>query len=126
MLEAATPLASDDPECAAVVLDALVRDGVKLRTRVEIAKVGRVLAKIKVVLATPAGAATIEGSHLLIAAGRQPNLEDLELDAAGIRTAPRGIILDSSLRTTNKRVYAVGDVTGGPASAHVANHHAVW
>jgi pyruvate/2-oxoglutarate dehydrogenase complex dihydrolipoamide dehydrogenase (E3) component len=124
VLEAATPLASDDPECAAVVLDALVRDGVKLRTRVEIAKVGRVLAKIKVVLATPAGAATIEGSHLLIAAGRQPNLEDLELDAAGIRTAPRGIILDSSLRTTNKRVYAVGDVTGGPASAHVANQHA--
>jgi len=124
VLDAATPLASDDPECAAVVLDALVRDGVKLRTGVEIAKVGRVLAKIKVVLATPAGAATIEGSHLLIAAGRQPNLEDLELDVAGIRTTPRGIILDSSLRTTNKRVYAVGDVTGGPSSAHVANHHA--
>jgi pyruvate/2-oxoglutarate dehydrogenase complex dihydrolipoamide dehydrogenase (E3) component len=124
VLDAATPLASDDPECAAVVLDALVRDGVKLRTGVEIAKVGRVLAKIKVVLATPAGAATIEGSHLLIAAGRQPNLEDLELDVAGIRTTPRGIILESSLRTTNKRVYAVGDVTGGPSSAHVANHHA--
>jgi pyruvate/2-oxoglutarate dehydrogenase complex dihydrolipoamide dehydrogenase (E3) component len=99
VLDAATPLASDDPECAAVVLDALVRDGVKLRTGVEIAKVGRVLAKIKVVLATPAGAATI-------------------------RTTPRGIILDSSLRTTNKRVYAVGDVTGGTAAAHVANHHA--
>ena len=78
---------SDDPECAAVVLDALVRDGVKLRTGVEIAKVGRVLAKVKVVLATPAGAETIEGSHLLIAAGRRPNVEDLDLDAAGIRSS---------------------------------------
>ena len=75
-------------------------------------------------LATPAGAETIEGSHLLIAAGRRPNIEDLDLDAAGIRTTPRGIIVDGPLRTTNKRVYAVGDVTGGPASTHVANHHA--
>lgn len=124
VLDAAPPFASDDPECAAVVLDALVRDGVKLRTGVEIAKVGRVLAKVKVVLATPAGAETIEGSHLLIAAGRRPNVEDLDLDAAGISYTPRGIILDSALRTTNKRVYAVGDVTGGPAYAHVANHHA--
>ncbi len=124
VLEAAVPLASDDPECAAVVLDALASDGVKLRTGVEIAKVSRVLAKVKVVLATAAGAETIEGTHLLIATGHRPNLEDLELDAAGIRTTPRGIIVDSSLRTTNKRVYAVGDVTGGPASAHVANHHA--
>jgi len=124
VLDAAMPLVSDDPECAAVVLDALVRDGVKLRTGVEIAKIGRVLAKIKVVLATPADAETIEGSHLLIAAGRRPNVEDLDLDAAGIRTTPRGIIVDGSLRTTNKRVYAVGDVTGGPASAHAANHHA--
>ncbi len=124
VLDAAPPLAGDDPECAAVVLDALLRDGVKLRTGVEIAKVSRVLARIKVVLATPAGAETIEGSHLLIAAGRRPNLEDLDLDAAGIRTTPRGVVVDSSLRTTNKRVYAVGDVTGGPASAHVANHHA--
>ena len=62
MLEAATPLASDDPECAAVVLDALVREGIKLRTGVEIAKVGRILAKIQVVLTTPAGAETIDAS----------------------------------------------------------------
>jgi pyruvate/2-oxoglutarate dehydrogenase complex dihydrolipoamide dehydrogenase (E3) component len=124
VLDAAAPLASDDPECAAVVFDALARDGVKLRTGVEIAKVGRVLAKVKVVLATPAGAETIEGSHLLITAGRRPNVEDLELDVAGVRYTPRGIIVDNSLRTTNKRVYAVGDVIGGPVSAHVANHHA--
>jgi pyruvate/2-oxoglutarate dehydrogenase complex dihydrolipoamide dehydrogenase (E3) component len=124
VLEAATPLKSDDRECTAVVLDALGREGIKLRTGVEIAKVGRALAKIQVVLSTPAGAETIEGSHLLVTAGRRPNIEDLDLDAAGIRYTPRGIILDRSLRTTNKRVYAVGDATGGPTYAHIANYHA--
>ena len=124
VLDAAAPLAGDDPECAAVVLDALAREGVKLRTGVEIAKVGRILAKIQVMLATPVGVETIEGSHLLIATGRRPNFDDLELDVAGIRHTPRGIVVDSSLRTSNKRVYAIGDATGGLASAHVADHHA--
>jgi pyruvate/2-oxoglutarate dehydrogenase complex dihydrolipoamide dehydrogenase (E3) component len=121
---ATTPLAGHDAECAAVLLDALVRDGVTVRTGVEIVKIGRALAKLKVELASPAGAETIEGSHLLIAAGRRPNLEDLELDAAGIRTGPRGIVVDRSLRTTNKRVYAIGAATGGPSFAHIDNHHA--
>jgi pyruvate/2-oxoglutarate dehydrogenase complex dihydrolipoamide dehydrogenase (E3) component len=124
VLEAATPLASDDAEGAAVVLDALVREGITLRTGVEIAKVGRALAKVQVVLATQADAETIEGSHLLVTAGRRPNVEDLDLDAAGIRATPDGIVLDKSLRTTNKRVYAVGDAAGGPHYAHVANYHA--
>ena len=124
VLDAATPLRSDDPEGAAVVLDVLTREGIKLRTGIEIAKVSRALAKVRVVLGTDGGAETIEGSHLLITAGRQPNLEDLDLDVAGIRTASHGIILDKSLRTTNKSVYAVGDAAGGPKYAHVADYHA--
>ena len=96
VLETATPLASDDPECAAVVLDALVRDGVELGTGIEIAKVGRVLAKVKVVFATPAGAKTIEGSHLLIAAGRRPNIEDVDL--APPASAPRRVASSSTAR----------------------------
>jgi pyruvate/2-oxoglutarate dehydrogenase complex dihydrolipoamide dehydrogenase (E3) component len=124
VLEAATPLQSDDREAAAVVLDALVREGIKLRTGVEIAKVGRALAKVQIVLAAEAGAETIEGSHLLVAAGRRPNVDDLDLDAAGIRATPRGLILDKSLRTTNKHVYAIGDAAGGPNYAHIAHYHA--
>ena len=124
VLDAAAPLRSDDPEGAAVVLDALTREGVKLRTGIEIAKVSRALAKVRIVLGMDGSAETIEGSHLLIAAGRQPNLEDLNLDAAGIRTTSHGIVLDKSLRTTNKLVYAVGDAAGGPKYAHVADYHA--
>jgi pyruvate/2-oxoglutarate dehydrogenase complex dihydrolipoamide dehydrogenase (E3) component len=124
VLEAAAPLAGADPEAAAVVLDALTREGVKLRAGVEIAKVSRMLAKVQVVIANGAGTETIEGTHLLITAGRVANLDDLDLDAAGIRTTAHGLTLDRSLRTTNKRVYAVGDVAGGPNFTHVAEYHA--
>ncbi len=124
VLEAATPLKNDDRECVAVVLDALEREGVTLRAGVEITKVRRAFAKVQVEFATAAGAETIEGTHLLIAAGRRPNLNGLDLDAAGIRYAPHGVVVDQRLRTTNKRVYALGDVTGGPKYAHVATYHA--
>jgi len=124
VLEAATPLQSDDAEGTAVVLDALAREGIKLRTGVEIAKVSRALAKVQVVLGRNGSVETIEGSHLLVTAGRQPNLEDLNLDAAGIRTTSHGIVLDKSLRTTNKSVYAVGDAAGGPRNVHTADYHA--
>jgi pyruvate/2-oxoglutarate dehydrogenase complex dihydrolipoamide dehydrogenase (E3) component len=124
VLDAATALANDDPEGAAVVLEALIREGIKLRTEVEIAKVGRVFGKVQAVLAGKNGVETIEGTHLLISAGRRPNLEDLDLEAGGIRTKRDGVILDKSLRTTNKRVYVVGDAAGGPNHTHVANHHA--
>lgn len=124
VLEAAKPLQSDDAEGAAVVLNALACEGVKIRTGVEIAKVSRALAKVRVVLGTNGGTETIEGSHLLVTAGRQPNVEDLDLDAAGIRTTAHGIVLDKSLRTTNKAVYAVGDAAGGPKYVHVADYHA--
>ena len=103
MLDAATPLRSDDPEGAAIVLDALPREGIKLRSRRRDRQSRpRAARKVRVVLGTKAGVETIEGSHLLVTAGRRPNVEDLNLDAAGIRTTGHGIVLDKSLRTTNK------------------------
>jgi pyruvate/2-oxoglutarate dehydrogenase complex dihydrolipoamide dehydrogenase (E3) component len=124
VLEAARPLAKDDPECAAVVLDALARDGVALRAGVAIKRVSRVRARIQVVLDAPGGEETIEGTHVLVAAGRRPNIGDLDLAAAGIAHEPRGITVDKRLRTTNKRVYAIGDVIGALQFTHVANYHA--
>ena len=74
--------------------------------------------------ASSSGEEIVEGSHLLVAAGRRPNIDELELDAAGIRYDQRRIVVDQRLRTTNKNVYAIGDVTGGPNYAHAASHHA--
>ena len=124
VLEAAMPLAGDDPECAAIVLDALEREGITLHTGVAIAQVRRVLARVEIDIETPEGTETITGSHILVAAGRRPNVEDLDLDLAGIRYEPHGIVVDQRLRTTNKRVYAIGDVTIGPKSTHLATYHA--
>ena len=124
VLEAATPLAGDDPECAAIVLDALEREGISIRTGVAIARVRRMLARVEIDIETPDGTETIAGSHILVAVGRRPNVEALDLDLAGIRYEPHGIEVDRRMRTTNKRVYAIGDVTIGPKSTHLATYHA--
>jgi pyruvate/2-oxoglutarate dehydrogenase complex dihydrolipoamide dehydrogenase (E3) component len=65
-----------------------------------------------------------EGSHLLIAVGRKSNTENLNLSAAGIETTKTGIRVDDGLRTSNRRVYAIGDVAGGMQFTHVAGYHA--
>jgi pyruvate/2-oxoglutarate dehydrogenase complex dihydrolipoamide dehydrogenase (E3) component len=126
VLEAAQPLAKDDPECAQIVLDQLAREGVVLRSGVRIYAVAKARAKVLVTLAGPDGGEgeTIGGTHLLVAAGRRPNIDGLALDKAGIKAEPRGIVVDRGLRTSNKRVYAIGDVAGGPQFTHVANAHA--
>jgi len=132
VFEAETPLRREDRECAAIVLDSLGDEGVKLRCGVQIAQVRRVLGRIQVVMAKPAKSdaiesaieEVIEGSHLLVAVGRRPNIDELELDAAGIRYDQNRIVVDQRLRTTNKNVYAIGDVSGGPKYANAASQHA--
>jgi pyruvate/2-oxoglutarate dehydrogenase complex dihydrolipoamide dehydrogenase (E3) component len=124
VLEAEAPLAHDDAECAEVVLEQLGREGVQLRTGIAITRVKRARGKIQVTLAGPAGEETVEGSHVLLAAGRRPNIDELGLDAAGIRREGDGIVVNKRLKTTNRRVYAIGDVAGGPQFTHVANYHA--
>ena len=124
VLEVLEPLAQEDPECASIVLDQLARDGVVLRRGVSIAHVHRARTKVLVVLRDGDTEETIEGSHLLIATGRRANVAGLGLDKAGIRYDMRGITVDKGLKTSNSRVYAIGDIAGGPQFTHVANYHA--
>ena len=129
VLEAATPLAGEDPECAAVVLDALAREGVTVRSGVMVTQVRRIRNRVEVELehAGADGQKTTDmvgGSDLLVAAGRRPCVEGLGLDVAGINHSASGIHVDKRLRTSNKHVYAIGDVTGSAHFTHAANHHA--
>jgi pyruvate/2-oxoglutarate dehydrogenase complex dihydrolipoamide dehydrogenase (E3) component len=128
VLEAGTPLGREDAECAGVVLDALAREGIVLRTGVTVARVRRALSRVRVDIVSAAGEEkkdeTIEGTHILVTAGRRPNLDALDLEAAGIDYGEGGIKVDRGLRTTNKQVYAIGEVTGAPPFTHLANHHA--
>jgi len=122
VLEAATPLSHDDPECAAIVLDQLRREGVVIRERVAVTRVGQKDGKIEIII-NDDQSAPILGSDLLVAVGRRPNFEGLELDAAGIKYTARGVAVGKGLKSSNKRVYAVGDVAGGQFT-HAANYHA--
>lgn len=121
VLEAFEPLAKDDPELTDVVLEALRAEGIDIRGRAKIEKIEKTAGNIRVHLA---GDERIVGSHLLIAAGRQPNVENLNLEAAGIAYTKRGITVDQYLRSTNSHVYAAGDVAGGLQFTHVAGYHA--
>ena len=122
VLEAAQPLAREDAECAAIVLDALAREGVVVCSNVVVARVERAGAKIKVVLGDDGAA--IEGSHLFIATGRKPNVDGLALERAGIACDGNGIAVDKGLKTSNRRVYAIGDVAGRGQFTHLANYQA--
>ncbi|MCD6069621.1 MAG: dihydrolipoamide dehydrogenase [Microvirga sp.] len=119
-------LAQDDPEMAGVVEGALRSDGVTVRTGMAIDRIEPSKAEgFDVVLS---GGETIEGSHLLVATGRKPVVDGIGLDAAGIASDASGILVDKGLRTSNRRVYAIGDCAGGAGAGarftHVANHHA--
>lgn len=124
VFEAAQPLAKDDPECAAVVLDSLARDGVTIRAGVKVARLAQQGSGVAVTISAGGAEETVEGSHLLVATGRKANTEGLGLDAAGIRMDRGVVVTDARLRTTNARVFAVGDIAGRLQFTHAANYHA--
>jgi pyruvate/2-oxoglutarate dehydrogenase complex dihydrolipoamide dehydrogenase (E3) component len=125
VVEAATFLSRDDPDLAAVALDTLREEGVALLDRHSVLRVERTNEGLRLFAKAESGdERVVEGSHLLVAAGRAPNVSALDLDAANIRHDKKGIAVDAGLRSSNRRVYAIGDVAGGPQFTHVANYHA--
>ena len=98
-----------------------MREGVSLLEQTKIESVSSIATGVSVRLGT---GQTIEGSHLLVATGRKPNIEHLHLELAGVAFDAKGVKVDHALRTTNKRIYAIGDVAGGLQFTHVANYNA--
>ena len=121
VLQSSQPLPKDDPELAAIVVDALRAEGITIHAGASIIKASPCTQGIRVACGD---GTVVEGSHLLVAAGRTPNVESLNLEAAGIAWNKRGITVDAGLRTTNRKVYAAGDVAGGLQFTHVAGYHA--
>lgn len=124
VIEAATIATKEDPELVAGLRDALTARGI------------RILERVTVSAAEPGPALLlsdgrrIEGTHLLIATGRRPNLQALDLAAGNVRASEAGIVTDRGLRSvSNRRVYAMGDIAApegiGPrAFTHVGSYHA--
>ncbi|MEQ8965988.1 MAG: FAD-dependent oxidoreductase [Azospirillaceae bacterium] len=119
-------LARDDPELVDHIRQALVADGVDLREGTGIAAVSGTADGngIVVTLARDGVEETVAGDALLVAVGRRANVDGLGLDTAGIAHDGKGIRVDARLRTSNKRVFAIGDVAGGPQFTHLAGYHA--
>ncbi|WP_163848935.1 dihydrolipoyl dehydrogenase family protein [Pseudooceanicola aestuarii] len=120
VIEAETALGHDDPELAAELKEIVRGEGVDL---VEGARAEAVAPSAEGITVTTDDGRRITGTHLLVALGRRANTAALNLDAAGIETTKTGIQVDSSLRTTNRKVFAIGDVAGGMQFTHVAGYH---
>ena len=121
VIEGAKALGKDDPEIAAIVLDKLRAEGVVIE---EDALAGEIKGKAGAIEVHTKEGRVFKGSHLLMAVGRKSNMDKLNLEAAGIETHRTGIVVDDSMKTTNKKVYAIGDVAGGLQFTHVAGYQA--
>ena len=125
VLEASRALSREDPEAAALVLSALRAEGVAVHEGAKVVRVeGQESARTVIIEREGEAQERITGSHLLVAVGRSPNIADLGLEAAGVDFERGGIRVDPDLRTSNRRVYAIGDVAGGLQFTHAANYHA--
>ncbi|WP_282182410.1 dihydrolipoyl dehydrogenase family protein [Aliiroseovarius marinus] len=121
VIEGMKALGRDDPELAALVLEALRAEGIAIEEEALAAEIRGEAGAIEVEVKD---GRVFKGTHLLMAVGRKPNTDKLNLEAAGIEPTRAGIKVDASLRTTNKKVYAIGDVAGGLQFTHVAGYHA--
>ena len=124
ILEMATILPKDEPEAVALLRQDLLRDGVELQEGSQVTRVEAGGAGITVHTEHDGVAGQVEGDALLVAAGRKAGVEDLGLEEAGVAYDRRGVTVDARLRSSNKKIYAIGDVAGGLQFTHVAGYHA--
>jgi len=111
----------EDPDVAEAVADIMREDGIEVLLNTQTARAAQDDGKVLLTVNTSEGERTLEGSHLLVAAGRPPNTETLDLEAAGIEMDSRGFIkTNERLETGVEGVYAIGDVKGGPAFTHIS------
>lgn len=117
----------DDPEIVLRLKQQLEAEGVNFFEKVQISHIHAETEQnappshtIHIELET---GETLSCSHLLVAVGRRPNIQTLGLDKAGIETNPKGVVTDRRLRSSNKRVFAIGDVAGRHQFTHIAAYH---
>jgi pyruvate/2-oxoglutarate dehydrogenase complex dihydrolipoamide dehydrogenase (E3) component len=124
VVEAGQVLSREDAEAARLVRKALEADGVAFREGVKVDSISGEGEKLRVMISGEGGARVLDCTHVLVATGRRPTTAGLGLEKAGILATPHGITVDRNLRTSNRKVYAIGDCAGPPQFTHRANYHA--
>jgi pyruvate/2-oxoglutarate dehydrogenase complex dihydrolipoamide dehydrogenase (E3) component len=115
-------LSREDADVAAEVAGILREDGIEVHFETTTVRAGRAAdGVLELTVQGPEGERLLTGTHLLIATGRVPSTDRLNLEAAGVKTNERGFIeVNERLETTAAGIYALGDVTGGPAFTHIS------
>jgi len=113
-------LAPVDSDARAVVLKEFESLGIDVATNAKIEQVQELDGIIEIDL----GDKTVSGSHLLVAAGRKPNIDNLGLDIAGVNNTQKGVVTDNRLRTNHKNIFAIGDIAGPFQFTHAAGYQA--
>ncbi len=115
----------EEPEISAVIEDAFRREGIRVMTGATVGRADRDVTGYRVILTSADGRPDeLRPEQVLVATGRHPVTDGLNLAAVGVKTGPRGeVLVDDHLRTDNPRVWAAGDVTGHPQFVYVAAAH---
>jgi pyruvate/2-oxoglutarate dehydrogenase complex dihydrolipoamide dehydrogenase (E3) component len=114
-------LGREDPDVADEVAKILSEDGIEMLLNTNTSNVEAKGDGVRLHVQTPDGDRAIDGSHLLVAVGRTPNTEALNLDRAGVKIDRRGFVpVNDRLETNVPGIYAIGDVNGGPAFTHIS------
>ena len=121
IVEAFSVMGRDDTELVSILRQTLEQEQIKIEEGVAVTNVSGSEGDLTIDLAD---GRKLQASHLLVAVGRRPAISGLNLEAAGINTNAAGIITDKRLRTSNKSIFAIGDVTGRAQFTHIAGYHA--
>src|SRR6266567_1526441 len=114
-------LTREDPDIAEEVTNILRQDGIEVVLNAKATRVAQSAESIRLEFQSQGRSTTLNGSNLLVATGRVPNSDTLNLAAAGVRTDERGFIqVNERLETGADGIYALGDIKGGPAFTHIS------
>lgn len=117
-------LPKEDSDLVDILRQQFKFQGINCHENVKVLKIDKIDNNIALSISNNNEEIIIKGSHLFLATGRSPNIKQLNLEAAGVNYTDFGIDVDNRLRTSNKKIFAIGDVTGGLEFTHVAGYHA--
>jgi pyruvate/2-oxoglutarate dehydrogenase complex dihydrolipoamide dehydrogenase (E3) component len=124
IIDQSAVLPREEPEHVEVLRQILHREKIDTLENREVVSIAHEPGNVAVTIRNEFGTSIVAGSHLLVAAGRTPRLTGLGLEAAGVASTAKGIVVDRRLRTTQRHVFALGDVIDGPRYTHAAGYQA--
>ncbi len=124
VLEMFAVLSKDDPDLTAIVRQQFEKEDITLHEHTSISHIEAMAGGGRIHFEKEGRSDHVDASHILVAAGRKPNIDALNLDAAGVAFDRHGITVDARLRSSQKHIFAIGDVAGGLQFTHVAGYHA--